>query len=65
MTAEVMDFVQEMIRRNLVSHDSEIAKEMDSRDAVTRSSIAGAIATLKRMTESLHGEMETAGRFRG
>ena len=60
MTAEAMEYMQEMIRLNLVEHDKEIAKEMDSRDALTRSSIAGEIATLKAMTESLHSETGAA-----
>ena len=60
VTAELVEYVQEMIRLNHAAHDGEIAKEMDVRDAATRSAIAGEVAALKAMTEALHTETGAA-----
>ena len=60
MTSEIVEYIQEMIRLNHKAHDGEIVVEMDARDAKTKSAIAGEVAALKAMTETLHTETGAA-----
>ena len=56
MTPETTQYRGDMILYGQQEHDKTIALEMNARDEATRSAIAGEMATLKAMTESLHSE---------
>ena len=60
MTSEIGEYIQEMIRLNHMAHDGDIRDEMDAREAKTKIAIAGEVATLRAMAESLHTETGAA-----
>ena len=59
-TPENTQYIGDMILYGQQEHDKVIAAEMDTRNEATRSAIAGEMATLKAMTESLHSEAGAA-----